>query len=69
MIPTAVPWGYFYSNIIVCFVTKYDANLECLGKFYFINLSIHQDPKITGEYRSKYKILRASRFDGGLRTK
>ena len=69
MIPTAVPWGYLYNNIIiVCFGTKYDANLEIMScQVYFINLSILR--RITGVYRSKHKVLRASRLDGGLRTK
>ena len=31
MIPTAVPWGFFYRNIIICFGTKYDANLEIMS--------------------------------------
>ena len=46
MIPTAVPWGFFYSNFIICFGTKYDSNLEVIScQVFFINLSIHQDPK------------------------
>ena len=46
MIPTAVLWGFFYSKFMVCFGTKYDANLEVLScQVYFINLFIHQDQK------------------------
>ena len=70
MIPTAVPWGFLYSNFIVWFDTKYDANLEVM----FCQVILSTSPyikirRITGECRSKYKILRAFRLDGGLQTK
>ena len=70
LIPTAVPWGLFYSNFIICFGAKYDANLDVMPcQVYFINLSIHQDPKNNWRVPFKIQILRASRLDGGLRTK
>ena len=70
MIPTAVPWGFAYSNNIICFGTKYDANLEMLSRqFYFINLFAHQDPNNNWRVPFKIQIVRASRLDGGLRTK
>ena len=31
MVPTAVPWGFFYSYILVCFGKIYDANLEIMS--------------------------------------
>ena len=31
MIPTAVPWGFFYTDIIICFRTKYYSNLEIMS--------------------------------------
>ena len=69
MIPTAVPWGFFYSNIIICVGTKYDANLEIMScQVNILSTSPYiKIRRITGEYRSKYKFLRASRLDGGLR--
>ena len=49
MIRTAVPWGVFLQKYyLFCdkISSKYCANLEILScKFYFINLSIRQDPK------------------------
>ena len=62
----AVPWGFFYSNIIICLgqnmtpIWKY-----CLAKFYFINLSIHQDPK--NNWRVPFKIHFFARFSLGRR--
>ena len=71
MIPTAVPWGFFYSNFTICFGTKYHANLKEIScQVHFINLYIHHDPK--NNWRVPFEIqkkLRASRLDGGLRTK
>ena len=31
MKPTAVPWGPFFTGNVLCFGTKYDANLELLS--------------------------------------
>ena len=65
MIPTAVSWGVFDSNIVICFETKYGANLECLAKFYFVNLSIHQDPK--NNWSVPFKMHFFARFSLGRR--
>ena len=60
MIPTAVPWGVLYSNFVVCFSTKYDANLEVMScQVYFINLSIPQDRK------NIWRVHLVSNFPGG----
>ena len=66
MIPTAVPGGFFYSNFITCFGTKYDANLEVMScQVYFVNLSIHQDPR--KNWRVSFKIQNFARFSLGRR--
>ena len=57
--------GIFYSNILICFGTKYDANLEYLAKFYFINLSKHQDSK--NNWSVPFKVHFFARFSLGRR--
>ena len=66
MIPIAVPW-VFYSNNIICFRTKYGANLEIrfCQVFFLINLSIHQDPR--NNWRVPFKIQNFARFSVGRR--
>ena len=61
MIPTAIAWG-FTANII-SFGTKYDADLEIMScqVFYFINRSMHQDPK-NNYWRVPFKIPFFARF-------
>ena len=55
--------GIFVTVNIHYFRTKDDANLETMpSKFYFINLSIHQDPKNNWSGPFKYIFLRASRL-------
>ena len=61
--------GFFCSNIIIiCFGTIYDANMEILSCQVIFYQPFHtfKTLKKIGEYRSKYKILPASRWDGGL---
>ena len=54
MIPTALRWRFCTANI-VCFGTKYDANLELKScQVLFINLFMHQDPK--NIWRVPFKI-------------
>ena len=66
MIPTAIPWEFFHSNIIICFRTKYDANLKVMScQVLFIDLSIHQDPK--NNWRVLFKIEIFARFSLGRR--
>ena len=66
MIPTAVPWGFFYSNFIVFCCKKYYANLKVTSyQVYFFNLSIHQDPK--NNWRVPFKIQNFARFSIGRR--
>ena len=54
--------GIFFSVNIICFGTKHDANSEImsLAKFYFIYLSIHQDPK--NNWRVPFNIQKFVRF-------
>ena len=41
MIPTAVPWGFFYSNIIFYFGTGYDAKLDILSCQFLFYQPLH----------------------------
>ena len=51
----------FFTVIIICFGTKYDANLKIMFcQVYFINFSIHQDPK--NNWRAPFKIHVFARF-------
>ena len=60
MIPTAVLWDFFYSKYFL-FWDKNDANLEIMScQVFFINLSIHQDPK--NNWRVPFKIHFFARF-------
>ena len=47
MIPTAVPWGFFYIYIYNWGLGQHIPPIwkSCFAKFNFIKLSIHQDPK------------------------
>ena len=52
---------FFMVNITICFGTKYDVNLEIIScQVFFINLSIHQDPK--NNCRVPFKIQIFARF-------
>ena len=67
MIPTAVQWGFCFTVIIIIrFETQYDTSLEvmfCHVLFYQpLHTSRSEKYLVTGEYRSKYKLLRASRL-------
>ena len=66
VIPTAVLWGFFYRNFIICFGTRYDTNLEVMScHVYFINLSILQGPK--NNWRVPLKIQNFARVSLGRR--
>ena len=63
IIPTAVPWAFFFTGNIFCFGTKYDANLEIMSCQVVccqpLHTHVHQDPN--NNWRVPFKI-RFARF-------
>ena len=66
MIPTAVPWAFFCSNIIICFGTTYDANLEILSCHVLFYQPLHTS-RSEEYWRVPFKIHFFARFSLGRR--
>ena len=64
IIPTAVPWRFFYDKYYLFWDNMMSNGKGHLAKFCVIKLSIYMYIKIrriSGKYRSKYNCLRAAR--------